>query len=70
MLSKMTHGAVWAIVAAAVVALSGFPAQAQPHYYNDYGPRRYYGAACQTYSYGGMIYTNCPQPAPYYTYYY
>ncbi|HLY23290.1 MAG TPA: hypothetical protein VKT83_12570 [bacterium] len=49
--------------------------------YNYYGPQPYYGATCQTYYSGGMMYSNCPpQPytyynngpyySPYYTYYY
>jgi|GEM_PF-6207547 len=73
MVARVTRITILALVAATVIALSGFPAQAQPYYYNNYnnynyGPQPYYGATCQTYSYGGMMYTNCPQPQPY-TYY-
>jgi hypothetical protein len=80
MVSRGARITILALVAGAVVALSGSPAQAQP-YYNYYGPQPYYGARCQTYWYGGTMYTNCPAPpytyyyngpyyAPYYTYYY
>lgn len=66
MTSRVTRVTILALIAAAVVALSGFPAQAQPYYYNYYGqpyygPQPYYGATCQTYSYNGATYSNCPQ---------
>lgn len=75
MLSQAGRITILALVAAAVVALSGFPAQAQPYYYYGpppqpyYGPQPSYGATCQTYSYNGATYSNCPQQ-PYYTQYY
>lgn len=57
---------ILALAAGAVVALSGTPAHAQV-YINPYAYPN--GASCQTFSYGGRLYSNCPgqQPYPYYT---
>jgi hypothetical protein len=82
--STLARGAVLALAAGAFVALSGVPAQAQVVYSYPYYGSPYYGnpyyynyrAACDTFSFGVLSYSNCPYqpytyyPAPYYGNYY
>jgi hypothetical protein len=74
----IARAAVLALAVGAFVVLSGAPAHAQV-YYNPYSypyTSPYYGspyysnpgAACQTFSFGALSYSNCPaQPYNYYT---
>ena len=75
----MARAALLAVVAGAFVLFSGLPAHAQYVIYQNqypapypYYPNTTYGQpTCQTISYAGFTYTNCPAtvytPSPYYT---
>ncbi|HKX16469.1 MAG TPA: hypothetical protein VJT33_00460 [bacterium] len=66
------RGAMVALIAAAFVALSGLPAQAQVYYYTYPSyypyPAPYYQSNCSTFAVGGLAYTSCSNPTVYYGY--
>ncbi len=62
----MARGAVFALIAAAFIAVSGLPAQAQTYYYYTYPATPYYQSDCSTFSFGGLSYTSCSNPSTVY----
>lgn len=61
----IVRGAMFALIAAAFVAMSGLPAQAQGYYYYTSPPYPYYQSNCSTFSLGGLAYTSCSNPVYY-----
>lgn len=59
------RGAMFALIAAAFVAMSGVPAQAAVYYYYTYPPYPYYQSNCSTVMVGAIAYTSCRNPAVY-----
>lgn len=61
----IVRGAALALIAAAFIAMSGLPAQAQVVYYTtypQYPPAPVYQSTCQTYSLLAFSYTSCTNP--------
>ncbi|HLY21928.1 MAG TPA: hypothetical protein VKT83_05625 [bacterium] len=58
----IVRGAALALIAAAFIAMSGLPAQAQVVYYYTYPPAPVYQTSCSTVSLGVLSYMSCTNP--------